>query len=157
MCNECGQHMSKLHCSNLIITIVSATLDVNPILLLITCKFLWEHRFTMLQWLSLTKWFLIQISIIHDNILTQVADKRRYGFGHWMNSSIIHDNICKLIHKKCHLKSYHSDIKYLVTLNTIFSVVPPYIQRVGGAWTLILQVTWQPPKWPNLPIYIHTK
>ena len=27
-----------------------------------------------------------------------------------MNSPIIHDNIVPLIHKKCHLKSYHSDI-----------------------------------------------
>ena len=35
--------------------------------------------------------FLIQFSIIHDNISSQVADKRRYGFGQWMNSSIIQD------------------------------------------------------------------
>ena len=33
------------------------------------------------------------------------------------------DNICKLIHKKCHYESYHSDITYHTTLNTIFSVV----------------------------------
>ena len=33
-------------------------------------------------------------------------------FGQLMNSSIIHDNICSLIHKMCHLKSCHSDIKY---------------------------------------------
>ena len=57
-----------------------------------------------------------QISIIHDYISSQVVDKRRQGFGQWMNPSIIHDNICKLIHKKCHLKSYHSDIKYHMTL-----------------------------------------
>ena len=29
-----------------------------------------------------------------------------------------------LIHKKCHPKSYHSDIKYHVTLNAIFLVEP---------------------------------
>ena len=40
-----------------------------------------------------------------------------------MNSSIIHDNICSLIYKKCHLESYHSAIiKYHMTLNIIFSV-----------------------------------
>ena len=42
--------------------------------------------------------------------------------GQWMNSSIIHDSICKLIHKKCHMKSYHSDIKYHMTLNNILIV-----------------------------------
>ena len=40
-----------------------------------------------------------------------------------MNSTIIHDSICSVIHKKCHLKSYHSDIEYHITLNVIFSVV----------------------------------
>ena len=39
-----------------------------------------------------------------------------------MNSSIIHDNICSLGRKKCHPKSYHSDIEYHMTLNVIFSV-----------------------------------
>ena len=34
------------------------------------------------------------------------------------------DNICKPIHKKCHQKEYQHDIKYHMTLNTIFSVVP---------------------------------
>ena len=33
------------------------------------------------------------------------------------------DNICKFIHKKCHYKIYHSDVKYFMTLNTIFSAV----------------------------------
>jgi hypothetical protein len=50
------------------------------------------------------------------------VDKRRYGLGKWMNSSIIHDNNCSLIHKKCHPKSYHSDLKYHMTINIIFSV-----------------------------------
>ena len=34
-----------------------------------------------------------------------------------------YDNICELIHKKCHYKSYHNDIKYHTTLDTIFIVV----------------------------------
>ena len=40
-----------------------------------------------------------------------------------LKSPIIHDNICSFIHKKCHPKSYHSDIKSLMTLNIKFSVV----------------------------------
>ena len=40
-----------------------------------------------------------------------------------MNSpTIIHDNICNFLYKKCHLQSYHSDIKYHMTLNITFSV-----------------------------------
>ena len=35
------------------------------------------YQVDMLQLLSLTKWFSIQISIIHDNISSQVAHKRR--------------------------------------------------------------------------------
>ena len=38
------------------------------------------------------------------------------------NPSIIHDVLCSLIHKKCHPKSYHNDIKWHMTLNIIFSV-----------------------------------
>ena len=45
------------------------------------------------------------------------------GFGQQMNSSIIHDSIRSLIHKKYHHpKSYHSDVKYHMTLNIIFRV-----------------------------------
>ena len=36
--------------------------------------------------------------------------------------SIIHDNTCKLTYKKCHQKSYHSDIKCHMTLLIILSV-----------------------------------
>ena len=36
-----------------------------------------DYRFTVLQLLSLTKWFFIQILSIHDNISSHVADKRR--------------------------------------------------------------------------------
>ena len=40
---------------------------------------------------------------------------------HWMTS---HECLfCSLLHKKCHLKRYHSDIKYHMILNIIFSVV----------------------------------
>ena len=52
----------------------------------------------------------ILILIICDNISSQVAHKRRQGFGQWMNSYF------SLTHKQCHLKSYHSDIKYHMTL-----------------------------------------
>jgi hypothetical protein len=58
------------------------------------------------------------------------------GFGQGMNlnlSSIIHDAICSLIHHKCHPKSYHSDIKYHMTLNIILSVVCFALMREESA------------------------
>jgi hypothetical protein len=36
-----------------------------------------DYRFTVLQLLSLTEWFSLQISIIYDNIPSQVDDKRK--------------------------------------------------------------------------------
>jgi hypothetical protein len=69
----------------------------------------------------------IQISIIHDNISQQVADKRRKGSGQWMNSSIIHDNICSLIHRNCHPYCFHIDIKYHMALH-----VPPLSPPQSG-------------------------
>ena len=65
-------------------------------------KILGDYRFTVLQLRTLIKWYSIQISIIHDNISSQLADKRRYEFGQWMKSSVVHDHICSLTHKKCH-------------------------------------------------------
>jgi hypothetical protein len=59
------------------------------------------------------------MTVIHHKLLTREGR----GLGQWMNLSIIHDNICSLIHEKCHMKSYHSDIKYHMTLSIIFSVV----------------------------------
>ena len=55
--------------------------------------------------------------MFHHKLLTREGRV----FGQRMNSSIIHDNICSLVHK-CNLESYHSDIKYHMTLNIIFSV-----------------------------------
>ena len=64
--------------------------------------------------------FPIQTSIIHDNVSWQVADENRFDSRQWMNSSINHDSICKLIHKKWHRKSYH------ITLNIISNVANTY-------------------------------
>ena len=36
---------------------------------------------------------------------------------------LVHENMCSLIHKMWHPKSYHSDIKYHMTPNIIFDVV----------------------------------
>jgi hypothetical protein len=47
-------------------------------------------------------------------------------------SSIIRDNICKIIHKKCHPNSYYNDIKYHTTLNFIFSVVADELVQFGN-------------------------
>jgi len=51
-------------------------------------------------------------------------------FGQWMNSSIIHDNICSLIHKMRCPKIYNTDIM-------IFSVV------VGSPHSLLAVVRKQ--------------
>ena len=40
------------------------------------------------------------------------------------------DNTCELIHEKCHHKSYHSDIKYYVTLKYNIWCSIPYF--TGG-------------------------
>lgn len=40
----------------------------------------------------------------------------------WMNSSIIYNSICSLITKEYHPNNHHSDIKYHMILNVIFSV-----------------------------------
>jgi hypothetical protein len=49
------------------------TLNANPTLFVIS--FLGDNRFTVLQLVSFTKRFFIQISIIRDKISSQVADK----------------------------------------------------------------------------------
>ena len=110
----------------------------------------------MLQLLSLNKWFFIQVSIIHDNTSSQVLDKRRYGFGKWMNLSIIHDNICKLIHKKCHPKVT------IVTLNIIFSVVHFVVQVASQLWIFILykvhiKVGWNSANTNLLSLFINSQ
>ena len=79
-----------------------------------------DYKFTVMRLLSLTNWFYIQIAIIHDNISSQVNDKKKQSFGQWMNTSIIHDDICSLVHEKSHLKSYLSDTKYHMTPNIIY-------------------------------------
>ena len=57
--------------------IVSPTMNVDPTLLSFVVNLSRDHRFTVLQILSLTKWFFIQISVIHDNVSSQVAANRR--------------------------------------------------------------------------------
>ena len=114
--------------------IMSPTLNVNPILFVIPCK--------VLRGLWIYCYLPSGFSFIHDNIASQVADKRRWGFDQWMNSSIIR-NVCSLIHPKCQPKRCHSDIKYHMTLNTIFSVAvsSPYsLYR----WVVALIRSWDP-------------
>ena len=62
------------------------------------------------------------MTIFHHKL---VAREGRVLANGWTRpcSPIIHDNICPLIHNKWHPESYHSGIKYHITLNIIFSVV----------------------------------
>ena len=71
------------------------------------------------------------------------------GFDEWMNLSIIRDDICALIHKRFHLKSYHNDIKYHMTQITILSVVTSigYCSSLA-AWAKIYLVL-KVPKFPG--------
>ena len=44
--------------------------------------------------------------------------------GKWMELKVTSDeNACKLVHTKCHSKIYQSNIKYHMTLITIFNVI----------------------------------
>ena len=54
----------------------------------------------------------------------------KVGFGQWMNLSIIHDNVCSLLHKKCRPKRHHGDLKYHMTLIIMFSVMITYCPNV---------------------------
>ena len=82
-----------------------------------------DYGFTVLQWPSLTKWYFIQNSNNPWQYFITSCWQEKVRFWPMDDSSIIHDNTCSLIHEKCHLKSYHSDIKYHMTLNITFSVV----------------------------------
>ena len=45
----------------------------------------------------------------------------------------MHNKICLLVRKKCHPKSYHSHIKYCVTLSIILSVVAIKSHTLGSS------------------------
>jgi hypothetical protein len=104
-----------------------------------------DYTFIVWQWLPLTKWCLIQTSIIHDSSSSQVDEKRRHGFCQWMNSSIVHGNISSLIHKKHHPKSHHSDIKYHIhpkprNIN-LHNVTHSLISQNLREWMFVVQVS----------------
>ena len=69
---------------------------------------------------DLSSKFQSSMTIFHHKLLAREGRVLANGWAH--PSSIIHDNICSVIHKKCHPKSYHSDIKCHMTLNITFSV-----------------------------------
>ena len=99
--------------------IMSPTPNVNPNLVVIPCK--QNEGIIYLQYCHLPSDFPSRIQSSMTFISSQVANKRMEGFGQWTHSSIIHDNICSITHKKCHHKSYHNDIKYHIILLIIFS------------------------------------
>ena len=83
--------------------------------------------------------FHSSMTIFHHKLLT------REGMVsiQWMNSSIIHDSIRSLIHKKCHPRSYHHDINYHTTLKLII------VLRVGSrdGWT---SWVWETTRWSSM-------
>ena len=94
--------------------IVSPTPNVNPTLFVNSCNlFDGDYRFTMLQ-LLVTHQVIFHPHFNHpwQYFITSCWQEEVGFFGQWMSSSIIIDKFCSLIHKTCHPKSYHSDIKY---------------------------------------------
>jgi hypothetical protein len=65
-----------------------------------------------------------------------------------MSSFVIHDNICKLIHKKCRPKSYHNN-KYHMTLNIIFSIVVDSKKLLQSTVTGLFSVILYGSHFPN--------
>ena len=117
---------------------MSPTLNVNPTLFVIPCKFYGDNRFTMLQLLSLTKRFFYP-NLNHPwQYFIRSWSQEKIGFGQWMNSSIIHDNICSLSQKKYHPKNNHTEIQYHITLNIIFSVLLIH----SLTWSLLILLTF---------------
>ena len=105
--------------------LVSPTLNVNPALCVIPCKFF--GRFIDLQ--------CCDYRHLPSDFPSKIQSSMTIlGFGQWMNSSIILDSICSLIHKKCHPKCYPRHIKYHMTLNIMFSVV------VGSSCSLVVNM-----------------
>ena len=83
--------------------------------------------------MSLTKWFFIQIPIIHDNISSQVADKRILVTTWFHPSSttiFVHLFIKSVIQKVT-----------IVTLNIIFSVATSIFSNMGPTTNLLLVKT----------------
>ena len=121
------------------------TLIVNPTILVILYFGGGDYR--VIVALNVTyQVIFIQISIILYNISLQFANKRRYNSGQWTNSFIIDDMICRVTHKRCHPKSYQSDLKHHMTQNIILSVATLIFSNMGPPTNLLHQVKVPPPK-----------
>ena len=102
------------------------TPNVNPTLFVIACKTfggLYIYTIAIIVTYPSHCSFKCQSSmtISHHKLLT------REGRVWPMDELIYHrDSICSFIHKKCHPKSYHRDIKYHMTLNIICIAVSIY-------------------------------
>ena len=117
--------------------IVSPTLNVNSTLFVIAWIFLGDLQ--CYNYYHLPSDFHPNFNHPWQYFITSCWQEK-VRFWQWMHSSTIHDNICKFIHKKCHPKSYHSDIKYHMTLNMIFSVAT-FIFSKPGSPTNLLSIT----------------
>ena len=64
--------------------------------------------------------FQSSMTIFHHKSVTSEGRVLANGWTHPSSMTIF---VHLFIYKKCHLKSYHGDIKYHMTLNNIFSLV----------------------------------
>ena len=106
---------------------MSPRLNVNLTLFVIRChKQIWASHISNVPSIIIYWVILIQVSIIHDNISSHTCQRQNTPDSlsiigtNFIQISIIHANICKLIHKMCLKKSCHNDKEYDVTLNAIF-------------------------------------
>ena len=114
-------------CSILIVNcgIVLPTLNANPTLFVIPCKYFFLGGIIDVQCCNYghslsesSSKFQSSMTIFHYKLLTREGGVLANG---WALIQHPWRYICPLIRKKCHPKSYHSDIKYYVTLNIISS------------------------------------
>ena len=76
----------------------------------------------MLELLSLSKRFVIQISIIRDKICQKIVSKLGMDF---IQILIIHDDTCEVLHKKCHQKispQRHKRPLYTLPLSDVMNI-----------------------------------
>jgi hypothetical protein len=70
------------------------------------------------------------------------------------------DNTYKLIHKKCHLKSYHSHMKHIwMTLNRIISVIYTHTHTYIHNWGFLIRILkgiWlRGPSWDKWEVQLY--
>ena len=133
---------------------MSPTLNASPTLFVIPCKVLgglWIYNVAIIG----TVWVIFHSTFNHpwQYIITSCWQEK---VGFWPMDECTHpSSMTMFVHlyiKKCHMKSYHSDIKYHMTLNIISSVVfprPTTLNRIFNGWLYRMLFPLYPCSTPN--------